>query len=108
MVMPVTMADFGSARFLEVNSSIWIAVPLLVAVHVLTIASDALEYAVASLFTGRPGMWRLAPFLIGYTFYIAYYQRLNRLIAYLSELIFRHSYHDPFYPTKVREAQEQF
>ena len=53
-------------------------------------------------------MWRLLPYVIGYSFYIGYYQRIIRATAYMSELAFRHSYDDPFYPQKVRQAQEQF
>lgn len=85
-----------------------LAITLFVAIHILAIVGDLIEFAIAVLFTRRPGMWKLWPYVVGYTLYVGYYQRLIRIVAYVSELVFRHSYDDPFYPQKVRQAQEQF
>lgn len=81
---------------------------LLVAVHTLGIAGDLLEITIAMIFVRRLPVVRLVPYVFGFTIFVSYYDRTIRLLAYVSELIFRHSYDDGFYPTKVRQAQDQF
>ena len=81
---------------------------LVVAVLILGVAGDLLEFAIAMIFVGRLPLLKLFPYVFGFTLFVSYYDRAIRLLAYLSELIFRHSYDDSFYPSKVRQAQDQF
>ena len=85
-----------------------LAFSLIVAVHLLGIMGDLVEFAVALIVLRRLPVYRLFPYVLGFTFFVSYYDRAIRLVAYLSELIFRDSYKDSFYPTKVRHAQDQF
>ncbi|WP_217160900.1 glycosyltransferase family 2 protein [Thiocystis violascens] len=103
----LTFAWVGYITYLVLNHGAD-ALVLLIALHALVIFFDYFEFAVAMLFVPRPGMWRLLAYVPGMTFYVAYYMRINRLRAYLSELVLRRSYTDPFYPSKVRDAQDQF
>ncbi|WP_230534178.1 glycosyltransferase family 2 protein [Microvirga roseola] len=84
------------------------ALLILIAVHIIATICELIEFVVAWIFVGRPSMWRLLLYIPGHGLYMGYYMRLNRLIAYVSELMHRRSYRDPFYPSKVRDAQEQF
>jgi len=86
--------------------AMWIL--LIVAVHLLAIASDLVEFTIALIFLRRLPILRMLPYVFGFTFFVSYYDRAIRLVAYISELTFRHSYADDFYPTKVRRAQDQF
>jgi hypothetical protein len=49
-------------------------------------------------------MW----YVPGHTLFSTFVQRGIRMLAYLDELVFRRSFHDPYVPTKVRSATEQF
>ena len=89
--------DYGSMAF-----------SLIVAVHLLGIMGDLIEFSVALIVLRRLPVYRLFPYVLGFTFFVSYYDRAIRMVAYLSELIFRDSYKDGFYPTKVRHAQDQF
>ncbi len=84
------------------------ALPLIMAIHILGMFGDLLEFSVALISLRRLRIARLLPYVFGFTFFVSYYDRAIRIIAYVSELIFRNSYHDAFYPTKVRAAQDQF
>lgn len=84
------------------------AATILVAVHTLGIIGDLLEFCIAMIFVRRLPLRSLFPYVFGYTFFVSYYDRCIRLVAYVSELVFRQSYSDSFYPSKVREAQDQF
>jgi hypothetical protein len=53
---------------------------------------------------GRPALLLYAP--LG-TFFKSYLMRFVRVAADLDELIFRRSYRDGLYPTKVRNRVEQ-
>ena len=96
---------FVAGLFIEYGT---LALTIIVAVHLLGILGDLVEFAVALIFVRRLRIAPLLPYVFGFTFFISYYDRVIRMIAYLSELIFRHSYNDSFYPTKVRHAQDQF
>lgn len=85
-----------------------LAITLIAAIHLLSIVGDLVEFAVALIFVRRLRLSRLFPYVLGFTFFVSYFNRPIRMIAYLSELIFRNSYADGFYPTKVRHAQDQF
>ena len=85
-----------------------LAFTLIAAVHLLTLASSIVEFGVAILYLRRLKLASLVPYLPGYILFGSYFDRPIRLLAYLSELIFRHSYQDGFYPTKVRQMQDQF
>ena len=84
------------------------AVVVMFALYLMNLFFKCWEFLVAWIFHGRPGMWRLLPYLPAQTFYVGYYMRLNRLIAYISELVLRRSYQDDYYPMKVHNAQDQF
>ena len=103
-------ATFGFAIYL-----VWAIVThgrftviMMISLYMVYFCFRLVEFVVAWAFHGRPGMLRLLPYLPAQTFYVGYYQRLNRMIAYLSELIFRHSYRDDYYPMKVHKVQDQF
>lgn len=81
---------------------------LLIAVHAVYVVLNMLQFLVAVIVVDRPGKWKLLPYLFGYSFYVAYFHRAIRVWAYISELALRRSYHDPFYPTKVRRNVEKF
>lgn len=84
------------------------AFTLIVGVHLLGLLGDFVEFAVALICLRRLRIAALFPYVFGFTFFVTYYDRAIRLVAYLSELIFRRSYEDTFYPAKVRYAQDQF
>lgn len=84
------------------------AIIIMLCLYMMNFAFKCIEFAVAWMFHGRPGMLRLLPYLPVQTFYVGYYMRLNRFLAYWSELIFRRSYRDDYYPLKVHNAQDQF
>lgn len=98
-------AIFVVSLFVEYGT---MAVAIIVSVHLLGICGDLIEFAVAVIFMRRLRVARLFPYVLGYTFFTSYYDRIIRLVAYVSELVFRQSYNDTFYPTKVRQAQDQF
>lgn len=83
-------------------------VVIMISLYLLNFVFKCVEFAVAWIFHGRPGMLGLVPYLPLQTFYVGYYMRLNRFIAYISELVLRRSYRDDYYPLKVHNAQDQF
>lgn len=60
------------------------------------------------LVTPRRGMNWLWIYLPGYSLYASYFLRGIRIVACFTELAFRSSYNDSFYPTKVRRSVEQW
>lgn len=85
-----------------------IALTIIIAVHLLILAGDMVEFVIAAIVVRRLPVVSWLPFMPLQTLFDAYFKRTIRLMAYLSELTFRHSYDDPFYPRKVRDAQDQF
>lgn len=85
----------------------WV-IGVILGLHFLILLTDIFEYILATLLVAREGNWRLFPYAIGSSVYIGIVMRVNRLQAYLSELIFRRSYQDTFYPKNVLDQQEQF
>jgi biofilm PGA synthesis N-glycosyltransferase PgaC len=81
---------------------------VLIAFHVILLFSDLFEFVVGCLLVPRPGQWRLWPWAVGGSLYVGLLMRFNRLLAYSGELLFRSSYQDSFYPTKVRDQQDRF
>jgi cellulose synthase/poly-beta-1,6-N-acetylglucosamine synthase-like glycosyltransferase len=106
--------DFGlSLAFLVYVASLFVqfgegAFTILIAVNIVAIIGDTFELLVAAIFLPRLRVLRRLPYVPVYSLYISYLQRAIRLRAYFLELAFRVSYNDPFYPAKVREAQDQF
>lgn len=84
------------------------ALVIMAALYLLNFVFKCVEFAVAWIFHGRSGMLSLLPYLPVQTAYVGYYMRLNRFIAYISELVLRRSYRDDYYPLKVHNAQDQF
>jgi len=85
-----------------------IALTVIIAVHILIFLGDLVEFAVAVIVVRRLPVLSWLVYLPGHMLFTTYFKRVIRLSAYTSELVFRHSYADPFYPSKVREAQDQF
>jgi len=85
-----------------------IAITIIIAVHILIFFGDCIEFVVAAIFVRRLPVWSWLPYLPLHMVFTSYFKRFIRLAAYVSELVFRMSYQDPFYPKKVRDAQDQF
>lgn len=106
--------DFGlTLAFLIYVTSLFVifgegAFVILLAVTLVAMMGDAFELLVAAIFLPRLNMLRCLPYVPLYSVYVSYVQRAIRLRAYFLELAFRDSYKDPFYPAKVRTAQDQF
>jgi cellulose synthase/poly-beta-1,6-N-acetylglucosamine synthase-like glycosyltransferase len=81
---------------------------VLIAFHVIVLVSDVVEFVQGCLLVPRRGQWRNWPYAVGGSLYVGLLMRFNRLQAYGGELFFRRSYEDTFYPTKVRDQQDQF
>lgn len=79
-----------------------------VAIHVLMFIADLVTFVIGWQLVGRPDTGRLLIYLPGWTIFQGLIMRVNRIQAYFSELLFRRSYQDSFYPSKVRQQQEQF
>jgi cellulose synthase/poly-beta-1,6-N-acetylglucosamine synthase-like glycosyltransferase len=76
---------------------------LLISVSIILFLLDLIAFVGAVLVTGRPVYWRVLPFLPLYGIYQGYVGRMNRLFAYVTELIFSSSLHDNYVPQKVRD-----
>ena len=105
LVLGIAFAFYMALLLIEYND---IALTLIIAVHILIFIGNLFEFCVAATFLPRLNILRKWPYLIGYSFYITYFQRAIRLIAYFRELTFRDSYRDTFYPVKVQLMQDQF
>jgi cellulose synthase/poly-beta-1,6-N-acetylglucosamine synthase-like glycosyltransferase len=81
---------------------------VLIAFHVIVLVSDVVEFVQGCLLVPRRGQWRNWPYAVGGSLYVGLLMRFNRLQAYGGELLFRRSYEDSFYPSKVRDQQDQF
>ncbi|SEL01327.1 glycosyltransferase family 2 protein [Halomonas daqiaonensis] len=84
------------------------AVVFFIATHLLIFVAGVFEFIVGCATIGRREFFRLWPYLFGWSVFMGIIMRFNRLEAYFSELIFRKSYDDDFYPHKVRAQQDQF
>lgn len=76
---------------------------LLTAVAMLLFTFDVVTFFVAVLITGKPVFWRLAPFLPLFGLFQSYVMRMNRLYAYVTEIIFSSSLGDNYVPQKSRD-----
>ena len=85
-----------------------IALTIIIAVHLLILLGDAVEFVVALIVVRRLRVLSWLPYMPLTSLFTAYVKRAIRLMAYGSELVLRRSYDDPFYPRKVRQAQDQF
>ncbi len=81
---------------------------VLIAFHIVIMISDIVEFVQGCLLVPRPGQWRNWPWAVGSSLYVGVLMRINRLQAYGGEMLFRRSYQDEFYPSKVRDQQDQF
>lgn len=80
-----------------------LGVVLLIAVAMLLFVLDIVAFVAAVLVSGKPVYWRLAPFLPLFGVFQSYVMRMNRLYAYLTEIVFSSSLGDNYIPQKVRE-----
>ena len=85
-----------------------IAALIIFTVSLLYVFEDLVVLSIAGLMYPRRVSPRLLLFTPLATFFKSYFLRVVRCIACIDELVFRRSYEDPFYPTKVRNAVEQF
>ena len=85
-----------------------LVVPIFLFLWFVYTALSALTFLTCCFVTPRRGMWRYFLYLPGYSLYVAYFLRPIRIVACFSELAFRKSYQDSFYPTKVRRSVEQW
>ena len=83
-------------------------VPLIVMLSAVYTLLAAFSFVTACLMAPRPGFWRLWPYLPGFSLYGSYFLRFIRINACFTELAFRSSYRDGFYPTKVQRQVEQW
>jgi len=84
------------------------AIMIILSLHIIMFAFDVLLFVQAATLHPRDYFWKLVPYLPAYALYGGFLMRANRTYAYLSELLFRSSYNDSFYPSKVRQQQEKF
>jgi len=83
-------------------------VPIFLFLWFVYTALSALTYFTCTLVTPRRGMHQLWIYLPGYSLYVSYFLRVIRIVACFTELAFRSSYNDTFYPTKVRRSVQQW
>jgi cellulose synthase/poly-beta-1,6-N-acetylglucosamine synthase-like glycosyltransferase len=76
---------------------------LLISISLVMFLVDIVAFVGAVLVTGRPIYWRVLPFLPLFGIYQSYVGRMNRLYAYVTELIFSSSLQDNYVPQKVRD-----
>ncbi|EDM72291.1 N-acetylglucosaminyltransferase [Roseobacter sp. AzwK-3b] len=84
------------------------AIMIILSLHIIMFVFDVLLFLQAATLHPRGYFWKLVLYLPAYALYGGFLMRANRVYAYLSELLFRSSYNDSFYPTKVRQQQEKF
>lgn len=84
------------------------AVMIIITLHIIMFLFDILLFLQAATLHPRGYFWKLVLYLPAYALYGGFLMRANRLYAYFSELLFRSSYEDTFYPRKVRQQQEKF
>jgi cellulose synthase/poly-beta-1,6-N-acetylglucosamine synthase-like glycosyltransferase len=84
------------------------ALLILGATMIIYVTQGLLVYLVAHLLYGSRAPLRYMWYVPGHTLFSTFVQRGIRMLAYLDELVFRRSFHDPYVPTKVRSATEQF
>jgi cellulose synthase/poly-beta-1,6-N-acetylglucosamine synthase-like glycosyltransferase len=78
-------------------------VMLLISLSIVLFLLDLVAFVGAILVTGRPIYWRVLPFLPLYGMYQSSVGRMNRLYAYVTEMIFSSSLQDNYVPQKVRD-----
>ncbi|MDW3204266.1 MAG: glycosyltransferase [Alphaproteobacteria bacterium] len=78
------------------------------AVTVVQIIVTVMTFLAAGAAARRHARLSLLPFSILYSLFVSYLLRAIRVVAYLDELIFRHSYSDSFVPRHVRNRLERF
>lgn len=66
---------------------------------------DGATFALSALVTPRLNTWRLAPYVVGYSFFNGFVMRFVRLGAYLEEWILEASYGDTYVPHKVHRVR---
>ena len=81
---------------------------LIVAVSSVYVVLGMLSFVMAAAVSGWYGRMSLLPYALSYELFNAYFLRFVALIAYLDELVWRHSYDDDYVPRRVRERTERY
>ena len=81
---------------------------VILTVSVLYVIEELVVLALAGLFYPRRASPRLLLYTPLATLFKSYFLRVVRCMACLDELVFRRSYEDSFYPSKVRNVVERF
>lgn len=102
VIMALSFFVYTAWLFWAFGAQAWV---ILIVMAIFYLLEDLVTFTVVTkLYPQRkPLEYGLYIYLIG--FYRAYFLRLVRFVAYLSELIFRHSFTDSFYPEKVRRIK---
>lgn len=77
---------------------------LMLLVALIYIVVDYIHYSIALVLSERPSLeLKLFPYVPLYGFFMGFYLRIVRLIAYLDEFFFRTSYREPYVPADVQK-----
>ena len=91
--------------FLTYGTFGWV---ILLAVTIVQVLLTLFTFLTAAAAVQRHRRLGLLPYALGYSLFISYFLRVIRVVAYLDELMFRHSYDDDFVPKRVRDRLEKF
>ncbi|MBV6631527.1 MAG: glycosyltransferase family 2 protein [Alphaproteobacteria bacterium] len=83
-------------------------VPLVLFLWAVYTTMSAFTFFTCALVAPRRGMHRLWIYIPGYSVYVSFFLRFIRIAACFTELAFRSSYKDSFYPEKVRRSVQQW
>lgn len=81
---------------------------IIFAVQALYVVWGLIHWIVAASVSGHYARWRLWPYALTFGIFNGLFLRLVAVNAFLDELVFRSSYHDPYVPAKVRSQLEEF
>ena len=84
------------------------ALVIVIAINLIYLIEDLFVFSLVCIIYRDRQPLQLGLYVFGFWFYKGYFLRTIRLRAYLSELILRRSYKDPYYPRKVRQSVERF
>ncbi|MGE4218437.1 MAG: glycosyltransferase family 2 protein [Alphaproteobacteria bacterium] len=103
--MPLSFVGYLFWLFFNYGAFGWV---LLMAVSSVYVVLGVLSFVMAAAISGWHGRMSLWPFALSYELFNAYFLRFVALIAYLDELVWRHSYDDDYVPRRVRERTERY
>jgi len=104
-LLPASFFAYVVWLFSYFGSFAWI---ILSAVTSYYVVASFISFAIAGSVSGSYARVSLMLYVPGYTLFNAYVLRTVAIIAYLDELIFRHSYRDPYVPRRVSNAVERY